>query len=233
MRKNILITGAPKSGKSTLLGKVISDIPNKTGFVTNEIRQGEGRVGFEIETSSGDKTVLSHIDFKTPFKVSKYFVDVLNLDKIIPKVSKFKENDILYLDEIGEMQLFSKNFEGLVLNYLDSKNIVLASLSQIYQNFFTDVIRKRKDIIIIELTENNRLEKEKFVRLLIKKIEKAQRYANEPERFFKNDDIIEVKSEHGLRKLILKDGVIFCNCDFYNEHKICSHTLAAEEIYKM
>lgn len=233
MRKNILITGVPHSGKSTLLAKIISNIPQRVGFVTKEIRNNQGRIGFEIETSGGEKAILSHIDFKGPFQVSKYFVDIENLEAKIPDLLKFKSDDILYLDEIGQMQLFSKKFEELVTSYLDSKNIVLATLSQVYQNAFTDSIRKRKDVIMINLTENDRLEKEAFVKELIKKIEKAKRYASEPERFKSENGIVELKSEHGLRKLLFKDGALSCDCDFFNKYQICSHAIAAQKIFKM
>ena len=39
----------PKSGKSTFLKKLISNFENKVGFVTNEIREDDEKIGFEIE----------------------------------------------------------------------------------------------------------------------------------------------------------------------------------------
>ena len=74
MKKNILLTGQPKSGKSTLLKKIIEDMQNKVGFVTNEILEMEGRIGFEIETSQGEKAIIAHIGLDTPNKVSRYSV---------------------------------------------------------------------------------------------------------------------------------------------------------------
>jgi nucleoside-triphosphatase len=233
MIKNIMITGEPHSGKSTLLAKIILNIPHKVGFVTKEIRNNQGRLGFEIETNRGVKTVFSHVDFKSPFKVSKYFVDIGSLETVIPELLKFNSDDILYLDEIGQMQLFSKKFEELVNKYLDSKNIVIVTLSKVYQNAFTDSIRKRNDTIIISLTENDRSENEIFIKEIIKKIKKAKRYVSEPERFKKDNVGVELKSEHGLRKLLLKDGALTCNCDFFNKYRICSHTIAAREMFKI
>ena len=37
--KKILLTGMPRSGKSTLLKKIIENIPNKAGFITDEIKK--------------------------------------------------------------------------------------------------------------------------------------------------------------------------------------------------
>jgi nucleoside-triphosphatase THEP1 len=95
MQKNILITGEPKSGKSTLLQKLITNTPNRVGFITNEIRNDTGRVGFEIEAQSGKKAVLAHIDFKTEQKVSKYFVNTENLESLILEISNFENNNFL------------------------------------------------------------------------------------------------------------------------------------------
>lgn len=157
----------PKSGKSTLLKKLIAGIPNRIGFVTNEVLGESGRVGFEIETHSGNKGMLAHVDFKTPIKVSRYFVDTESLDAIIPRVSDFDEGSFLYLDEIGQMELYSEGFKKLALRYLDSSNKCLATLSEIYQDGFTDAIRKRDDVILVELSPENREEKEAAIRKLI------------------------------------------------------------------
>jgi len=176
MRKNILITGKPKSGKSTLLKKIICGIPNKKGFVTNEMLGENGRVGFEIETHEGNKATLAHTDFRTPYDVSKYFVDIDNLELILPTVEDFDSNDLLYLDEIGQMQLFSEKFKEFVLHYFNSTNTCLASISYIYEDEFTKSLKKRDDIILIEITAKDREEKEKFITQLLRKIEKAKKY---------------------------------------------------------
>lgn len=51
LQMNILITGLPQSGKTTLLKTLLENYPQKTGFFTNEIRENGTRTGFEIETS--------------------------------------------------------------------------------------------------------------------------------------------------------------------------------------
>ncbi len=230
MQKNILITGQPKSGKSTLLEKVIFGIPDKVGFITKEIRANGQRTGFEVQTHLGTKMVLANVDFKTPHRVSKYFVSVENLDSVIPEVSSFSDEDLLYLDEIAQMELFSEKFKELALQYLNSKNTLLATVPQVYEDDFVKEIKNRKDVILIELSEENREAKEKFVGLLIKKIEKARGYMSEPGRFTRKDSGVEVRSEHGTRNLVLQNGEWECDCDFFRENRICSHSIATTEL---
>jgi len=230
MQKNILITGKPKSGKSTLLRKLIADIPNKVGFVTNEILGKYGRVGFEIETYSGYKTILASVDFETKNKVSKYFVSVENLESVLPEISNFKNDNFLYLDEIGQMQLFSNKFKKLVLQYLNSPNTCMTTLSNVFEDDFTKSLKERHDIILVEISTEDREEKEKFLVQLLKKIEKAKRYIAEPERFKINGHKVELQSEHGTRNLVLVNGKWNCTCDFFKQYGICSHIIATKEI---
>lgn len=167
MQKNILITGKPRSGKSTLLQKLINVIPDKVGFITKEILENNERVGFEIETHLGNKNVLAHISFKTPYAVSRYFVNVENLEAMIPEVANFQNNNFLYLDEIGQMELFSPKFKELVLKYLNSENICLATISSVFEDDFIKSIKAREDVIVIEISEENRDEQKEVVEKLI------------------------------------------------------------------
>lgn len=154
----------------------MSDYKRKVGFITNEIKENNLRTGFEIETNSGEKSILSHVNFDTNFKVSKYFVDSNNLEKILPRVSEFSEDDLLYIDEIGEMQLRSEDFKRLVLKYLDSQNTCLAIVSKVYDADFIKKIKDRDDVILVEISKEARESKEEFIRNLIKKINEAKKY---------------------------------------------------------
>jgi nucleoside-triphosphatase THEP1 len=232
LRKNILITGLPQSGKSTLLKKLILGLPNTVGFVTNEVLRDGARVGFEMEAHNGEKAMLASIGFPKDIAVSCYGVSLENLVRFIPEVGYFADNNFLYLDEIGEMQLHSLRFKKLVWQYLGSSNICLATISSVFKSDFVVNVKTRKDVIIVEITPGNREEKERHILSLIGKITKARRYLSEPERFSVKHDKATVKGDHETRYLDFKSGQWFCNCDFFLKNRICSHAIAVEEFVK-
>lgn len=231
MLKNILITGLPKTGKSTLLENLVSGLPRKVGFITREVVNDKGRIGFEIQTHPGNKTMLTSVNFLTPFKVSRYCVDIGNLESIIPEISAFANEDILYLDEIDQMELFSEKFKELVITYLNSPNTCVATVSKIYDDDFMRSIKRRNDVLLVEITEGNRDSEKNFLQQLLRKIEKAKKYILEPERFGGSGFTIDLKSEHGFRILKRVGKRWICSCDFFTSHKICSHSIATEELF--
>ncbi len=229
MKKNILITGLPGSGKSTILKKIISLHEAKVGFVTHEVCQDGARTGFELETNAGEKSMLASVKFQTEFKVKKYFVDVTNLDQIIPRVTTFKSEDLLFLDEIGQMQLFSDKFKQLVSRYLDSPNICLATLSKVYDDPFIETVKNRDDVILVEISPENRDSKMKFLEALVQKILKAKRYFRDPQRFSIKSDEVTIRTDHGIRHLRKNGSGWICDCEFFKEYSLCSHWIALDE----
>ena len=232
MRKNILITGEPKSGKSILLEKVISHFSNKLGFLTKEIRKNNVRVGFEMILDSNKKVVIANVDNKSEYKVGKYFVYPKQVDMLLNDFHTPSNNtDLLYVDEIGQMQLLSPVFRTIIKNFLDAGNTCLATITSVYEDDFTQALKIRQDVILVIITPDTREQKIEFVKQLLKKIEKAKRYITEPERWiFKDNTHVVLKSEHGERKLILKDCSWNCDCEFFRAHNVCSHCLAIEDV---
>lgn len=152
---NILITGVPKSGKTTLMKTLLENYPKKTWFFTNEIRENGVRTGFEIETSKWEKVLFASTILDTPYKIGKYSVNINVLDNILPSISIFQSDDILFIDEIGPMELISTSFKNLCTDYLDAPGLCIAT-SQLYVNDFTETIKQRVDTVVFELTPENR-----------------------------------------------------------------------------
>ncbi|MGD8229177.1 MAG: NTPase [Desulfobacteraceae bacterium] len=154
---NILLTGPPRCGKSTLIEKVIGRIQKPmTGFFTREMRQGGKRVGFSITTLDGKEGVLAHQDTKSRFRVGKYGVNLEHIDKIaVPSMVPANTEEIVVIDEIGKMECLSSLFRQTLVKVLGSDNSVLGSIALRGDQFIQD-IRERADVSLIHITEKNR-----------------------------------------------------------------------------
>lgn len=157
MSRNILVTGPPRCGKSTLIERVVGRMQKPmTGFFTREMRQGGKRVGFSITTLDGKEGVLAHQDTKSRFRVGKYGVNLEHIDQIaVPSMLPAKADEIVVIDEIGKMECFSFLFRQTLVKVLDSENVVIGSIA-LKGDKFTQKIRERADVLLIHVTENNR-----------------------------------------------------------------------------
>lgn len=65
---------------------------------------------------------------------------------------------------------------------------------------------------------------------LIGKIEKAKRYAEEPERAIFSELSVEFRGENNNYATGYKNGKWHCSCQFFSSWGVCSHTMALERI---
>lgn len=150
---NILITGKPGVGKTTVIQKVLKGREDVSGFFTQEMREGGGRVGFSIETFDGKKGTLAHVDFESPFCVSKYKVNIKDIEEVcVPSLNL--DSGFIVIDEIGKMELFSEKFRKKVTEALDTGKVVATVMEKSHP--FTDSIKRRRDVKVFTVTENNR-----------------------------------------------------------------------------
>ena len=157
MKKNILITGPPRCGKSTVIEKVVEriDLP-ATGFFTREIREQGRRMGFSIITLDGREGILAHEDIKGRCRVGKYGVNLKDIDSIaVPSMIPIKKDEIVVIDEIGKMECFSLKFREALTAVLDSLNWVIGSIAQ-KGDAFIQGIKERADVTVINVTPKNR-----------------------------------------------------------------------------
>ena len=155
--KNILLTGPPRCGKSTLIERLIPQINRPlTGFFTREIREGGNRKGFSIITLDGKKGVLAHEESKSRVRVGKYGVNIDELDRIaVPAVIPSKPEEIVIIDEIGKMECYSPLFRETLVKTLDSENTVIGSIA-LKGGPFIQKIKERKDVLLVTVSEKNR-----------------------------------------------------------------------------
>jgi nucleoside-triphosphatase len=152
----ILLTGEPGVGKSTLLSLVIDAVEQKQGFLTSEMSTDGIRTGFNMTASSGESFVLASVDSPSEIRVSRYGVNLNELNEFIAKLPAIEPGKLIYVDEIGQMQLYSNLYRDLVTNYFNQPNPMIGTLSKIYNDDFTESLRERSDIEIIEVTIENR-----------------------------------------------------------------------------
>jgi hypothetical protein len=67
---------------------------------------------------------------------------------------------------------------------------------------------------------------------MIGKIQKAKRYAQERNRFHFDALNVKIDGENNSHTAQLKDGKWHCDCDYFQSHGLCTHTMALEELLK-
>jgi nucleoside-triphosphatase len=158
MKKKILLTGRPGCGKTTLIKRVAKNLAQRAaGFYTEEIRDRGVRVGFRLVTLEGNDAVLAHLDFKTPERLGKYGLDLSVLEIVaVPAVrDAVHAGRLVVIDEIGPMEIRSAIFRDAVNEALDSKVPLLATIFA-RSLPFTNAIKLRSDVLLIEVRPNNR-----------------------------------------------------------------------------
>ncbi len=65
---------------------------------------------------------------------------------------------------------------------------------------------------------------------LIGKIEKAKRYAQEPERVTFSELAVKFRGENNDYTTEYKEGRWHCSCGFFTSWEVCSHTMALERM---
>ena len=158
--RTILLTGRPGSGKTTLIRRVLARLARPAGgFYTQEIREAGRRMGFEIITLDGGRGILAHVDISSKNRISKYGVDLSALETFaIPAMlDAVEHHKLVVIDEIGPMELLSPEFRQVVLDILGKSASVLGSI--VWRSTpFTDQIKSRPDVTLLEVTPENREE---------------------------------------------------------------------------
>ena len=160
MKRAYLLSGEPGSGKTTIIKEVLSKTRKSAGgFYTEEIRSQGVRQGFEIVTLDGGNATLAHITIRSPHRVSKYGVDITSMDEVaIPALREaIQKRDIVVIDEIGKMELFSPSFKDAVIEALESKKKVLGTIIFV-SHPWADNIKQRPEVEIIKVTRSNHSE---------------------------------------------------------------------------
>ncbi len=163
MKRLIFVTGPPRTGKTTGLLRAAEKLRTKGyrlgGMVSQEIRERDIRVGFEIRDYASDRRGwLAHILQPVGPKVGKYRVNLDSLNSIgaTSILNALKDADIVLIDEVGPMELFSRALKKAVQEAIRSSKPVLGTIHYRAKHCLVKQIRSRNDTDIIEITQENR-----------------------------------------------------------------------------
>jgi len=163
MPNNFLITGRPGSGKTSVIEGAVEILRGRGlkpgGLYCPEIREGGQRLGFKmVDLMTGEERILAHVDQPTGPQVSKYRVNVENVDAMSELAigRALREADFVVIDEIAPMEMHSEGFRRVVLAALDSPKPLLAVIHQRTTGGFIGAVKARSDVRLFEVTPSNR-----------------------------------------------------------------------------
>ena len=157
MQQVYLLTGRPGTGKTSLVKQAVAEFEGRVGgFYTEEIRSQGIRLGFRLITLDGQKAILDHTNFNKRYRVGKYGVDIESLDRVGVSALKraAKQCDLVVVDEIGKMELFSANFRETVLQIIGSRKRVLGTI-MFDSTPWADAIKRQPQVNLVTVTRAN------------------------------------------------------------------------------
>ena len=157
MKQVYLLTGRPGTGKTSIIKQAIAGLEDKAGgFYTEEIRSQGVRQGFRLVTLDGETAILAYINFPSPYRVSKYGVDIDSLDKVGVSALEqaARDCDLVVVDEIGKMELFSAKFRETVQDIINRGNRLLGTI-MLSPNPYADAIKRQPQVNLVTVTRTN------------------------------------------------------------------------------
>ena len=167
--KNVLLTGSPGVGKTTVVERLVERARDKGKSVrgvlspemrgTHEMRADGGRIGFRItDVSTGRSDVMAHIRYDEDDRpsVGRYGVDVPAVDKIAREAIVAEDADLVVVDEVAPMQTYSELFVDRVRAVLDAPVPVVAVVQEARETGFVGSVKRRDDTKLVRVTEENR-----------------------------------------------------------------------------
>ena len=164
IKPKIFITGPPRSGKSTLIVKIIEYLKKDFkvyGFITPEITENNKRKGFNIvDLYTKKRFPLASVgNYNTNFKVGKYSVFVEDFEVYIKNLLENMEeisNSLFCIDEIGKMELYSNIFQEFLKKLFKTSNIIIATIGEKLKHPIKEYIITQPNVVLFHLNTHNR-----------------------------------------------------------------------------
>jgi nucleoside-triphosphatase len=160
-QKNLLVTGPPGCGKTTLVRRVVDELKDlpMAGFYTEEIREVGERVGFALVGLDGRKGILSHVKVKGHYRIGRYGVDIPGFESFLGSLILGDPGTrLMVIDEIGKMEYLSERFRTFLGEWLDSEVPLLATIA-LRGTPPIERVKARPDVKVIPMTHEDREER--------------------------------------------------------------------------
>ncbi len=163
MSYHIFLTGSPGIGKTSILLHVAGALRergvNVGGMISQEARVGTQRIGFRvIDLETGSEGWLAHINQKTGPIVGKYRVNLSDLRMIgvTAILSAIRIADVIIIDEVGPMELYSSDFKDAVKRAMNSTKTIVGTIHYRARDPLISFIKTAHCAHIMEVTAANR-----------------------------------------------------------------------------
>ena len=127
------------------------------GFITEELREDGQRMGFWLSLLDGRQVLLAHRKFQSHTRVGPYRVNLSVLNETaVPVIRRgMRRALVLFLDELGAMELSSAAFEAAIREAFAQATSIIATASAAPFPLITN-LKARKDVELIPLSSANR-----------------------------------------------------------------------------
>lgn len=173
---NIIITGELHTGKSSLVQRVLSHVQSPfAGLYCNPIYENEKKVGFGLQkVGNSDIDIFAHVDWHGN-QFGPFGVRLKPFERAAVYVRKMLDSQIplFVIDEIGVVEEQVQNYQNAIDELLDSRNMILIVVQK-RADYFWKRIRKRKDVIIFNIDNNDHAVVEDDIVQILKKITNAE-----------------------------------------------------------
>ena len=157
--KHLLIVGRAGVGKTTLMKRLVQALRGRAidGFLTEELREEGQRTGFWLSPLDGRQMLLAHRQLDSPHRVGPYRVNVAVLDDVaVPVIRRgIHHAFLLFLDELGKMELCSSRFQSAAQEAFDHGPSVVATAGVDPIPWLLS-LKRRKDVELVPLSSSNR-----------------------------------------------------------------------------
>ncbi len=157
IKGRVAITGRPGVGKTTLIERVLAQVPATLGgFLTKEVRKCGHRVGFAlVDLASGEEHVFARVGTRGE-KVGRYAVDIGVVERIgVPAILRaVAESELVVIDEIAPMELRAAGFVAAVERALASDKALLIATHAHATHPIAD--RARQELRLVRVRLGNR-----------------------------------------------------------------------------